>query len=89
MTENGVPSAHRHTVIFSVRMPDCPAPVRVVGVLLHENGIPYAVVDRIGTGTAAILLDKIQLDPSLLRLRHNSELGAHYVYGAQLAVRSQ
>ena len=86
MTANGTTSSgHRHTVIMFVRVPDYPAPVRVVGVLLHENGIPFAVVDRIGTGTAAILPDKVRLDPSLLRLRHNAELGAHYVYGGQVA----
>ena len=78
-------SGHRHTVIIAVRVPDYPEPVRVVGVLLHENGVPFSVIDRIGTGTAAILPDKIQLDPSLLRLRHNPELGAHYVYGGQVA----
>jgi len=83
---NETTSAHRHTVIIFVRVPDYPEPVRVVGVLLHENGVPFAVVDRIGTGTAAILPDKMQLDPSLLRLRHNAELGAHYVYGAQVAM---
>ena len=86
MTENGTTSAHRHTVIIFMRVPDYPEPVRVVGVLLHENGIPFAVVDRIGTGTAAILPDKIRLDPSLLRLRHNAELGAHYVYRGDVAV---
>ena len=81
-------SAHRHTVIIALRVPDYPKPVRVVGVLLHENGSPFAVVDRIGTGTAAILPDKIQLDPALLRLRHNAELGAHYVYDGEIAARS-
>ena len=86
MTENGPASGHRHTVIILVRVPDYPEPVRVVGVLLHENGVPFAVVDRIGTGTAAILPDKLHLDPSLLRLRHNAELGAHYVYGGEVAV---
>jgi hypothetical protein len=86
MTGTGIPSAHRHTVIIFVRVPDHPKPVRVVGVLLHENGLPIAVVDRIGTGTAAILPDKIQLDPSLLRLRHNAELGVHYAYGGQVTV---
>jgi hypothetical protein len=70
MTENGPASGHGHTVIIVVRVPDYPEPVRVVGVLLHENGVPFAVIDRIGTGTAVILPDKIQLDPSLLRLRH-------------------
>jgi hypothetical protein len=74
MTENGPASGHRHTVIIAVRVPDYPEPVRVVGVLLHENGVPFAVIDRIETGAAAILPDKIQLDPSLLRLRHNPEL---------------
>jgi len=80
-------SWHRHTVIISVRVPDHPEPVRVVGALLHENGIPFAIVDRIGTGTAAILPDKIPLEPSLLRLRHNAELGAHYVYRGQIAAK--
>jgi hypothetical protein len=84
MSENGSTSAHRHTVIIFVRVPDHPEPVRVVGVLLYENGIPFAVVDRIGTGTAAVLPDKMQLDPSLLWLRHNAELGAHYIYGGQV-----
>ena len=83
-----ISSLHRHTVIISLRLPDYPEPVRVVGVLLHENRTPFAVIDRIGTGTAAILPEKIQLDPSLLRLRHNAELGAHYVYGGEVAVRS-
>jgi hypothetical protein len=86
MTDNSPTSGHRHTVIILLRVPDYPEPVRVVGVLLYESGVPFAVVDRIGTGTAAILPDKIQLDPSLLRLRHNAELGAHYVYGGQVAV---
>jgi hypothetical protein len=86
MTDNSPTSGHRHTVIILLRVPDYPEPVRVVGVLLHENGVPFAVVDRIGTGTAAIVPDKIQLDPSLLRLRHNAELGAHYVYGGQVTV---
>jgi hypothetical protein len=86
MTDNSPVSGHRHTVIILLRVPDYPEPVRVVGVLLHEKGVPFAVVDRIGTGTAAILPDKIQLDPSLLRLRHNAELGAHYVYGGHVAV---
>jgi hypothetical protein len=85
-TGNGTMSGHRHTVIIYVRVPDYPEPVRVVGVLLHEHGVPFAVVDRIGTGTAAVLPDKIQLDPSLLRLRHNAELGVHYVYGGQVDV---
>ena len=89
MTGNGTTSGHRHTVIIFVRVPDYPEAVRVVGVLLHENGDPFAVVDRIGTGTAAILPDKIQLDPSLLRLRHNAELGAHYVYGGQVGASSR
>jgi len=89
MTKNGTTSGHRHTVIIFVRVPDFPEAVRVVGVLLHENGDPFAVVDRIGTGTAAILPDKIQLDPSLLRLRHNAELGAHYVYGGQVGASSR
>jgi hypothetical protein len=84
---NGTMSRHRHTVIFLVRVPDHPKPVRVVGALLHENGVPFAVVDRIGTGTAAILPDKLKLDPSLLRLRHNAELGAHYVYNGQIAAK--
>ena len=66
MAENSPTSRHRHTVIILVRVPDHPEPVRVVGVLLHAHGVPFAVVDRIGTGTAAILPDKIQLDPSLL-----------------------
>ena len=86
LTKNSTTSAHRHTVIIYVRVPDYPKPVRVVGVLLHELGVPFAVVDRIGTGTAAVLPDKIQLDPSLLRLRHNTELGVHYVYGGQVDV---
>jgi len=84
--ENSTTSMHRHTVVIFVRVPDYPEPIRVVGVLLHENGVPFAVVDRIGTGTAAILPDKMRLDPSLLRLRHNAELGAHYVYAGQVAV---
>jgi hypothetical protein len=86
MTDNSPTSGHRHAVIILVRFPDYPEPVRVVGVLLHENGVPLAVVDRIGTGTAAILPGKIQLKPSMLRLRHNAELGAHYFYGGQVAV---
>jgi hypothetical protein len=86
VTENGITSAHRHTLIIFVRLPDYPDPIRVVGVLLHENGVPFAVVDRIETGTAAILPDKMRLDPSLLRLRHNAELGAHYVYAGKVAV---
>ena len=86
MTDDSPTSGHRHAVIILVRVPDYPEPVRVVGVLLHENGVPFAVVDRIGTGTAAILPGKIQLDPSLLRLRRNAELGAHYVYRGQVAV---
>jgi hypothetical protein len=86
MVDDCPTSGYRHTVIISLRVPDYPEPVRVVGVLLHENGIPFAVVDRIGTGTAAILPDKVQLDPSQLRLRHNAELGAHYVYSGQIAV---
>jgi hypothetical protein len=89
MTENGTTSGHRHTVIVFVRVPDFPEPVRVVGVLVHENGVPFAIVDRIGTGTAAVLQDKMRLDPTLLRLRHNAELGAHYVYGGQVAVRAR
>jgi S-formylglutathione hydrolase FrmB len=35
------------------------------------------------------LSDKIPLDPSLLRLRHNAEFGAHYVYSGQIAGRSR
>jgi len=69
MSEDGTTSGQRHTVIIFVRVPDYPEPVRVVGVLLHKNGVPFAVVDRIGTGTAAILPDKMQLDSSLLGLR--------------------
>jgi hypothetical protein len=86
MTENGTTSGHKHTVIVFVHVPDYPEPVRVVGVLVHENGVPFAVVDRIGTGTAAVLPDKMRLDPTLLQLRHNAELGAHYVYSGQIAV---
>jgi hypothetical protein len=84
MTENGAMSVHRHTVIIFVRLPDYPEPIRVVGILLHEDGMPFAIVDRIGTGTAAILPDRIPLDPTLLRLRHNNELGAHYVYSGPI-----
>jgi hypothetical protein len=82
------PSAHRHTVVLFVRVPDYPEPIRVVGVLLHENGMPFAIVDRIGTGTAAILPGRTRLDPSLLRLRHNDELGAHYVYRGQIVPKT-
>ena len=91
MTENGTTSGHRHTVIVFVRVPDYPEPVRVVGVLVHEKGVPFAVVDRIGAGTAALLPDKMRLDPRpLLRLRHNAELGVHYVPTSnQLAARSR
>jgi hypothetical protein len=87
LPENGIMPQHRHTVIILVRVPDHPEPVRVVGTLLHDHGVPFAIVDRIGTGTAAILPDRIKLDPSLLRLRHNAELGAHYVYSGQIASR--
>jgi hypothetical protein len=59
MTNDSPMSGHRHTVIILLRVPDYPEPVRVVGALLHENGVPFAVVDRIGTGTAAVLPDKI------------------------------
>ena len=88
MTEDGTTSGHKHTVIISVHIPDHSEPIRVVGVLLHENGVPFAVIDRIGTGTVAVLPDKTQLDPALLRLRHNAELGAHYVYSGQITARS-
>ena len=88
LPENGTMSWHRHTVIILVRVPDYPEPVRVIGALLHENGVPFAIVDRIGTGTAAVLPAKIQLDPSLLRLRHNAELGVHYVYRGQIAAKT-
>jgi hypothetical protein len=88
LPEDGTTSGYRHTVIILVRVPDYPEPLRVIGALLHENGVPFAVIDRIGTGTAAILPDKIQLDPSLLRLRHNAELGAHYVYSGQIAAKT-
>jgi hypothetical protein len=67
MSENGTTSGHRRTVIIFVRVPDYPEPVRVVGVLLHKNGVPFALVDQIGTRMAAILPDKMQLDsPPLL-----------------------
>jgi hypothetical protein len=72
-------SQHSHTVIVSVRIPDHPEAVRVVGVLLHEQDVLFAVFDRIGPGTAAILPDKIQLDPMSFLLRHNDERAAHYI----------
>jgi hypothetical protein len=88
LPENGTTSRQRHTVIILVRVPDHPEPVRVVGALLHENGVPFAIVDRIGTGTAAVLPGRIQLDPSLLRLLHNAELGAHYIYRGHIAAKA-
>ena len=42
VTQDGITSAHRHTVIIFVRVPDCPDPIRVVGVLLQENGESFA-----------------------------------------------
>ena len=79
-------AVHRHVVIISVPLPDHPQPTRIVGVLVHEDGIPYAVLNRIETGTAAVLPDKLHLDPRLLRSRRNDELGVHYVYVGDIAV---
>jgi hypothetical protein len=87
MTENGRASVHRHTVIIVVRVPEYPEPVRVVGVLLHENGVSFAVIDRIGTGTVAILPDKIQLDPSLLRSGRALHRDLKWIGGTAFRVR--